>query len=70
METLLRLIQMLFEIPQLEGVMAVMNSVYIQISEYHNFTRALCSMLGLPKDARPNSIISTITSILNKVLYY
>ncbi|CAM6099434.1 unnamed protein product [Calypogeia fissa] len=58
--------QMLFEIQSLEGVMAVMNSVYIQISEYHNFARALCSMLGLPKDARPNSIISTITSIVNK----
>ncbi|KAG6553209.1 hypothetical protein Mapa_005269 [Marchantia paleacea] len=59
--------QMLFEIPQLEGVMAVMNSVYIQISEYHNFARALCSMLGLPKDSGANSIISTVTGILNKV---
>lgn len=60
-------LQMLFEIPQLEGVMAVMNSVYIQISEYHNFARALCSMLGLPQDSGANSIISTVTGILNKV---
>lgn len=56
---------MLFEVPQLEGVMAVMNSVYIQCSEYHNFARALCSMLGLEKEAGPNTIISAVNSILS-----
>lgn len=57
-------VQMLFEIPHLEGIMAMMNSVYIQCSEYHNFARALCSMLGLDKGAGPNTIISAVNSLL------
>ncbi|KAG0621672.1 hypothetical protein M758_3G039400 [Ceratodon purpureus] len=57
--------QMLFEVPKLEGVMTVMNSVYIKCTEYHNFARALSSMLGLEKEEGPNTIISTLNSMMS-----
>lgn len=56
---------MLFEVPKLEGVMAVMNTVYIKCTEYHNFARALSSMLGLNKEEGPNTIISAVNSIMS-----
>uniref|UniRef100_A0A7I4CIW0 Centrosomal protein of 70 kDa n=1 Tax=Physcomitrium patens TaxID=3218 RepID=A0A7I4CIW0_PHYPA len=58
--------QMLFEVPKLEGVMAVMNTVYIKCTEYHNFAIALSSMLGLDKEEGPNTIISAVNSILSR----
>lgn len=61
------LLQRLFEVPRLDGVFARINSVYTQYSEYHNFLRALRSLLGLPDNAGTGACVARIRALLDQV---
>lgn len=55
---------MLFEVLKLEGVMVVMNIVYIKCIEYYNFVIVLSLMFGFDKEEGFNMIIFVVNFIL------
>ncbi|WIA19876.1 hypothetical protein OEZ85_005776 [Tetradesmus obliquus] len=66
LQQLLRQVQSLFNVPQLEQLPAAMNKVYVHYNELTNFFRALASLLCLPGDAGPGAAMAAISNLLQQ----